>query len=291
MYAAHAYDGEEIKENRIYVAPPDHHLLVEGSKLRIAKGPKENRFRPAIDPLFRSAAFYYGKQVIGIVLSGALDDRTAGLWMIKDRGGIAIVQDPMDAQVRSMPENAARHVAINYSVPVGEMARLLVKLIKEAMPASPKRSIEQDKKTDLEIRIAADETDIEPEVLSLGKLTPFTCPECHGVLTVIAEGDIKRYRCHTGHAYSADSLLAAMTEHIEEILWSAVRNIKETTMLMNTIGDHFAEHNNSKLAGLYFKKAKEAAERAKAVRNVILIQEPMSKDKLWQDAEESEKNR
>ena len=284
LEARHAFDGEEIKENRIYVAPPDHHLLIEGTKLRISKGPKENRFRPAVDPLFRSAAYYYGSQVMGIVLSGALDDGTAGLWTVKEHGGIAIIQNPLDAEVPSMPQNAERHVNIDYSIAVADMPRLLVRLIKEAASASP-AVMKKENKPDLEIRVAANETGIEPAVFSLGNLTPFTCPECHGVLTAITEGNLKRYRCHTGHAFSADTLLAAMTEHIEETLWSAIRSIKETTMLLNTIGDHFADHNNAKLAALYFKKAQEATQRAKVVRDVVINHEQLSKSTLLQEAD------
>src|SRR5687768_9980752 len=116
IYAAHAYDNEAIKPNRIYVAPPDRHLLVEKDRVRVTRGPKENRFRPAVDPLFRSAAYAHKQQVIGVVLSGALDDGTAGLWTVKHCGGLAIVQEPLDAEVPSMPENALREVAADHVV-------------------------------------------------------------------------------------------------------------------------------------------------------------------------------
>lgn len=129
--AAHAYDQEPIKPNRIYVAPPDHHLLIEEGRVRVTRGPKENRFRPAVDPLFRSAAYTYGSRVIGVVLSGALDDGTAGLWRIKNNGGIAVVQDPADADVSSMPENALREVHVDYCVPVADLGGLLAKLSSE----------------------------------------------------------------------------------------------------------------------------------------------------------------
>src|SRR5689334_23277097 len=128
IHAANAYDKEEIKPNRIYVAPPDHHLVVEQGRVRVTHGPKENRFRPAVDPLFRSAAYTYGNRVIGVILSGALDDGTAGLWTVKHFGGITIVQDPMDAEVPSMPENALREVSVDYCVGVSELPELLVRL-------------------------------------------------------------------------------------------------------------------------------------------------------------------
>lgn len=284
--AAHAYDGEPIAPNRIYVAPPDRHLLVESGSVRVTRGPKENRFRPAVDPLFRSAAYTYGKRVIGVILSGALDDGTAGLWTIKHRGGLAIVQDPMDAEVPSMPENAMREVEIDYSIPVSEMADLLVRLSQEEVAESPEVNMEDDKKIEIEIRIAAEESGFESGIMKFGELTPFTCPDCHGVLSSLKDGNLMRYRCHTGHAYSADSLLTTVTENIEDSLYSAIRGVEESIMLLNHIGDHYAEINQTKLAALYFKKAQEAEQRAQQVRQAVLLHEQLSKDSLLQQAEE-----
>ena len=134
--AANAYDKETIEPNRIYVAPPDRHLIVESGQVRVTRGPKENRFRPAVDPLFRSAAHSYRQRVIGVILSGALDDGTSGLWTVKYFGGVAVVQDPRDAEVPSMPENALNEVAVDHVVPVSQMAELLVRLSHEAIEAS-----------------------------------------------------------------------------------------------------------------------------------------------------------
>src|SRR5215467_107354 len=133
IYAAHAYDNEEIKPNRIYVARADHHLVINPGKVRVTHGPKENRFRPAVDPLFRSAAYAYSNHVIGVILSGALDDGTAGLWTVKHYGGIAVVQDPRDAEVPSMPENALSQVKVDHVAPVSEIADLLVRLSTEPL--------------------------------------------------------------------------------------------------------------------------------------------------------------
>ena len=131
--AAHAFDGEPIEMNRIYVAPPDHHMLLEKGVIRVTRGPKENRFRPAVDPLFRSAAYIYGNQVIGVILSGALDDGTAGLWTVKYLGGLALVQNPREAEVPSMPESAIRQVAVDHIIPLSEMAPLLIGLASETV--------------------------------------------------------------------------------------------------------------------------------------------------------------
>jgi two-component system, chemotaxis family, protein-glutamate methylesterase/glutaminase len=288
--AANAADGEKIARNRIYVAPPDHHLLVEKGKIRVTRGPKENRFRPAVDPLFRSAAYAYNNRVIGVILSGALDDGTAGLWTIKHRGGLAIVQDPMDAEIPSMPENALREVEVDYTISIAEMADLLVRLSMEEVEENAEVEMQENgenEKTEIEIRIAAEDSAFESGVMKLGVLTPFTCPECHGVMSRLSEGNIQRYRCHTGHAFSADALLAGVTENIEDSLYNVIRGVEESIMLLNHLGDHFAEVNEPKLAAVYFKKAKEADTRVDLIRQVALSNEHLSKDGLRRQAEET----
>jgi two-component system chemotaxis response regulator CheB len=290
IYSAYALDKEEIKPNRIYIAPPDHHLLIEKGSIRVTRGPKENRFRPAIDPLFRSAAYTYSNRVIGVILSGALDDGTAGLWSVKQYGGIAVVQDPNDAEVRSMPESALRQVEVNYSVAVAEMAALLVRLSQKKQ--DPKENVMKDKRTEAEIQIAKEDDALDSGVLEMGEPSNFACPECHGVLSKIIEGNITRFRCHTGHAYSIDTLMAAVSEKIEDSLYNALRGIDESIMLLNHIGDHFAEINHPGLAALYFIKAQEAKDRAALVRKTVLSNEQLSKERLLAqaDGEEIDKN-
>jgi len=283
IYAAHAYNNEEIKQNRIYVAPPDHHMLIEDGKIRITHGPKENRFRPAIDPLFRSAAYAYCNRVIGVILTGALDDGTTGLWTVKHYGGIAVVQDPMDAEVASMPENALREVKVDYTVGVSQLPQLLVRLSKE--PVTEKAGVMKNEQTKKEIDIAAEESALQKNFFAFGELSPYTCPECHGVLLRLHNDKIVRYRCHTGHAYSADTLVEALTEKIEDGLYNALRGMNESIILLNHIGDHFAEVNQPKLAALYFKKAKEAEERSQLVRKAAFLHEQLSKDLLMQEVE------
>ncbi|MGI4739715.1 MAG: chemotaxis protein CheB [Janthinobacterium lividum] len=284
--ATNAVDYEAIIPGRIYVAPPDKHLLLEQGRVRVTRGPKENRFRPAVDPLFRSAAAIYGPRVIGIVLSGALDDGTAGLWTIKSRGGLAIVQEPMEAQAPSMPESALAAVAVDYCVAMADMAPLLVRLTAETVTETNDVPLEEQRKTNREMRVAAQQRPLEPGTLTYGQLTPYACPECHGVLSAIIDGDIMRYRCHTGHAHSADSLLASITEKIEETLWSAIRGVEESISLLNTLGDHYAEKNQPKLAALYFKKAQEAEGRAELVRQTVFNHEQLTTDSISKQAEE-----
>lgn len=275
IYAAHAYDGESIRPNRIYVAPPDYHLLVEKGVLRVRHGPKENRFRPAVDPLFRSAATAYGARVVGVILSGALDDGTAGLWAIKHNGGIAVVQDPLDAEMPDMPESAMREVDVDYAVPIANMASLLVTLAEKPLSQNELTTMKEDKKAKTEIRLAAEEPPDVSEIMKLGELTPYTCPECHGVLLRLKEANYVRFRCHTGHAFSADSLLLSLSENIEENLYNAIRGIEESIMLLNHIGDHAAENNQPRIAAMYFKKAKEAEYRISLVRQALAFGEPL----------------
>jgi len=286
--AAHALDMEPIVRNRIYVAPPDRHLLIEDGKVRVTRGPKENRFRPAVDPLFRSAAYVYGPRVTGVILSGALDDGTAGLWAIKQHGGLAVVQDPADAEVSSMPEHAIREVKVDYCVPLADMANLLVKLSAEPLPDKKQGNMEDQERTKREVRIALGENALEQQLMKFGKLTPFTCPECQGVLTALQEGGRIRYRCHTGHAFSADSLLSSLTESIEESLWSAIRGVDESIMLLNHLGDHFAEINQPKLAAMYFKKAKEAENRIQLMRKTVMDHELLSEESIIKQAAEQD---
>lgn len=292
--AAHAFDLEPIKLGRIYIAPPDHHMLVNDGEIRVTRGPKENRFRPAIDPLFRSAAYHYGDSVIGIVLSGALDDGTSGLWTIKQHGGTAIVQDPNDAEVPSMPENAIREVNVDYTVTVAEMPQLLMTLLREKSRTSRSEVVSVDetraRQLELELKIAAEESGLDLGIMDLGELTPYTCPECHGVLTKLTDGNISRFRCHTGHAFTADSLLATVTEHIEESVWSAVRGVDESIILLNHMGDHFAEINQPRLAAVYFRKANEARSRNELLRRAVISHEQLSGDSLREESFKEEED-
>ena len=278
-------DGETIETGRIYVARPDHHLLLEEGRVRVTRGPKENRFRPAIDPLFRSAAFAYGPRVIGVITSGALDDGTSGLWEVKQRGGLAIVQDPSDAEIASMSESAIREVRVDHIVPAIDIAGLITKLSQQEIDEHEVHMQDKahDEQTREEINIAAEDIALYQDVFQKGKLTPFTCPECSGVLAMVRDGDRARFRCHTGHAFSADSLLASLTENIEESLWSAVRGVDESIMLLNHIGDHFAEVNNGALAARFFQKAKEAQERNERIRDVVIHHELLTTESVEHD--------
>ncbi|QMW06235.1 chemotaxis protein CheB [Spirosoma foliorum] len=269
---AHAVSNELIRMNRIYIAPPDHHLLLENDHVRLTHGPKENRFRPAIDPLFRSAAYAYGNRVIGVILSGALDDGTAGLWTIKEYGGMALVQDPKEAPVSAMPESAIRQVTIDAIAPIAQLATLLVQLVGQEVDPTSSIPVNQDKKTKTEIRIAAEDTALGNTMAQFGQFSAYACPDCHGVMIKIEEGSLVRYRCHTGHAYSADSLLASVTGKIEESLYSALRGMDERVILLNQLGDQFAAANKPRQAALYFQLAQVDQQWSELLRQAARIQ-------------------
>jgi two-component system chemotaxis response regulator CheB len=280
LRASNPEDGDRIEQGRIYVAPNDHHMLLEKGYIRVARGPKENRFRPAADPLFRSAAYVYGPRVIGVVLTGALDDGTAGLWTIKLRGGTAVVQEPEEALIRGMPLNALDNVAVDHKLPVAEIGELIARLAREEAPAPLPVSEVEEEKTRHEIRIAKEREALEENMFQFGELSPFTCPECHGVLTMLREGRIIRFRCHTGHAFSSDTLLNATSDDIEARVWDAMRAVDETVFLLNRLGEEFAKNGNTVAAEKCFDKAREAHERVAPLREVVIDNEELEVEKL-----------
>ena len=284
LSAVEARDGEAIERSRIYVARPDHHLVIDDGHVRVSRGPKENRFRPAVDPLFRSAAYSYGPRVIGVVTSGSLDDGSSGLWEIKKRGGVAIVQDPREAETPSMPENAIEAVGPEHIVRSDEIAKWIVRLSQEDVHEEVNVGSADDELTKGEIRIATEDNALLQGVFQKGELTPYTCPECSGVLTKLKEGNRIRFRCHTGHAFSADSLLTALTQNIEDSLWSAIRGVDESILLLNHLGDHFAEVNNGKVAARFFQKAQEALARNERIRRIVLDHELLSADMIREES-------
>jgi len=285
LKAAYAVDREAIVPRRIYMAPPDHHLLLERGFVRVTKGPKENRFRPAIDPLFRSAAYVYGPRTIGVVLTGALDDGTAGLWTIKLRGGTAIVQDPEEALIPSMPLSALKAVNVDYRAKIAQIAGLLARLTREEAPEAPDLPMDEKRKLESEIRIAEEEGTLDKWGLGAGELSPFTCPECHGVLARIREGRVVRFRCHTGHAYSADSLLTSVTEAIESLLWDALRAADEAAMLLNHVGQHCEDAGDLEAAADYRSKAAEALQRGRVIRKAAIENELLDEQEIERSQE------
>jgi len=276
--AVAAKDGDTVVPGHIYVATADHHLLVEKEKLIVRKGPRENRFRPSVDALFRSAAYTYGARVIGVVLSGALDDGTSGLWTIKRLGGLALIQHPGDAMFPQMPVNAEQFVTVDYSIPASQMPALLSELTAKPIKAKARITKKEMVLLETEIVIATSDNAFQMGIIGMGELTPFTCPECHGALTQLKEGKIIRFRCHTGHAYTISSLLSEVSDNVETILWQAMQALEETTMLLTRVGEHFASSKQEEIAKMFYKKAETMKKRSQLVHDTVLTQEIISTD-------------
>ncbi|MDB6005857.1 MAG: CheB methylesterase [Prosthecobacter sp.] len=228
-----ARNGEKFSAGHIYIAPPDHHMLIAKGRIIVSKGARENRSRPAIDPLFRSAAVAYGAKVIGVLLTGYLDDGTSGLLAIQRCGGICMVQTPADAAYPDMPQNALNNLTPEHCLPVKEMGELLSQIVRRPAGKSPPVPDDIASEAIIAERVVSDLT----AVGKLGEQVPFNCPDCGGVLWEMSQGKLLRYRCHTGHAFTASVLLAEQTKHIEETLWVALRMFEERKNLLHTMAD------------------------------------------------------
>lgn len=259
--AVHPQDGEMIKNGMIYVAPPDHHLLIDKDYVAVKRGPKENGFRPSIDALFRSAAYSYGTGAIGVVLSGALHDGASGLWSIKRLGGLAVVQDPYEAEYASMPRSALEYVEADYKVRSTEIAPLLARLVQEPfveeVSMGTKKEKGEEERIATEVQIAAGANISQKNILELGDLTPFACPECHGALVRIKEGKTSRYRCHTGHGFSENTLLENIMQNAGESIWQVARGLQEGQMLLDHMGQHMREAGELDRAEKLLAKARD----------------------------------
>jgi two-component system chemotaxis response regulator CheB len=254
-----------FEHGKVYVGVPGVHLLLHDHHILLRRGPRENYSRPAIDALFRSAAASLGSRVIGVVLSGALSDGTAGLRAIKRCGGLAVVQHPEDALIRSMPKSALRHVEVDHVSPVADMAPLLARLARE--PAGPSPEVPVDIR--LEAAVAAQElADMRVDDM-LGKLSPFTCPECHGTLWQIEDGSMLRFRCHVGHAYTADAVLSAQGEEIDRTLGHLQRTHQERAALARRMADMERADDRHDVAEQFELRAREYEEGAKLVMQLM----------------------
>lgn len=267
LKAVHPEDGDRIEKGRIYVAPPDFHLLVERGRVRLARGPKENRHRPAVDTLFRTAALAYGPRVVGVVLSGALNDGTAGLQAVKQRGGVAVVQDPGDALFSGMPESALEYVGTDHCLPMEKIAPLLVCLSGE--PAKEEGVYPVPDDMELESRIAGlDLTAIDSDERP-GELSRFTCPECSGPLYEIQSGDLVRFRCRVGHAFTAESMLYDKYDEVEKALYAALNTLEESALMADRLAARSHEHQHGHAATRFERRAEDARQQARIIRQVL----------------------
>jgi two-component system chemotaxis response regulator CheB len=238
-------DNQEIENRTIYLAPTNRHLLVEKGYIRITKGAAENRYRPSIDVLFRSAAASYNACVIGIILTGLLDDGTSGMNAIKRSGGKCIVQNPEEALFNDMPNSVLQNVEVDYSVPVADMGEILTNMTSGSI--CEEREVPADIK--LEAEIAKRLTVKMEDVGTLGDFTPLTCPECGGAMVKIGNGSSSRYRCYTGHAFTEKFLETEQLKRIEESIWVSIRMMEERKNLllnMNSLSDSKSNLDNER---------------------------------------------
>lgn len=249
--ARHPTGDERLADGEIVVAPPDYHLVVDGARARLTRGPRENGHRPAVDVLFRSAARSAGARTIGVVLSGVLDDGTAGLSAIVGRGGATIVQDPDDALYPGMPRSAIANVEVDYVAPIDEIAKLLTRLTTEEIPDVDEPASEL---MQMETNLAMMDDDAMNEPERPGQPSGFSCPDCSGVLYEIRDGELVRYRCRVGHAWSTESLFGEQAEQLEGALWMALRGLEEKAALARTMGERARERNNPLSAARYVEQ-------------------------------------
>src|SRR3954469_10177825 len=223
--ACWAAGGDPLQPGRIYVAPPDQHLLVTPRHVHLSRGPRENRTRPAVDPLFRSAAEAYGPAVIGVILSGMLGDGTAGFSAIKRQGGTTVVQDPKDARYPSMPRSALANVSVDHCLPASAMAGLLARLVENRMPAATPVSLRL-----VQPQTVKEGTEVEGDY-QLGDPVALTCPECGGALKESKRDSLPSYPCHIGHRYAGPDMDAAQFQMMEQALGIALRALNERAAL------------------------------------------------------------
>jgi two-component system chemotaxis response regulator CheB len=270
LEARHAGDGEPIERGRIYVAPPDHHLLLLPTRLRLVRGPTENGNRPAADPMFRTAALAFGPRVVGVVMSGNLDDGTGGLLTIKRHGGIAVVQDPTDAMFPSMPMSAIEHVAVDHVVPLVEMANVLERVA--TTPVVATRAAEEGMSSNEERELSLSEMASESmgDERHTGERSPYGCPDCGGVLFRIRDEELMRYRCRTGHGWTSDALLLAQSHTLDDALWTALRALEESASLSEALARRARARANERSALRHEETLAETRRRARLIRDVLI---------------------
>ena len=268
LRSSHPTDGEMIEKGHVYVAPPDHHMIVQNDQILVRRGPKENTFRPSIDVTMRSAAYWYGKQVIGVVLTGRLSDGTSGIWTIKEAGGITIVQDPAEAIFPDMPKSVVSNVDVDYVKTLAEIGPLLVNLV--AQPAENRAEAQPlGSLVKTEVEIATQKNAFESGMLKIGERTDLTCPECGGSLRGIQEGSLMRYRCHTGHAYSQESLRAEIADKLEISLWQAVRHVEEGIILSEQLASQCESSHHHAVASKHLGDAEHFRKKSKILLDLI----------------------
>jgi two-component system chemotaxis response regulator CheB len=271
--ASHAEDGAEIDRSHIYIAPPDHHVLIQPGFMRVNRGPKENGYRPAIDPMFRTAAATYGSRVVGVILSGVLDDGTAGLAAVKTHGGRALVQDPTDALYPMMPTSAIAAAEPDLVAPAAEIADVITQFAHEPVPA---------RMAPTDDPLLGDEEYIEVDRAASDRPQPgspsgFVCPDCGGALWESEDDNgLLRFRCRTGHGYSIETLAAEQTETVESALFAALRALEERAAMARRMTSRLRGRGSKSSAARFELQADAAVQQALIIRESLLNIQPLA---------------
>jgi two-component system chemotaxis response regulator CheB len=261
-----AQDGAQVEPGKIYIAPADRHLLLLDGTIRLGRGPRENMARPAVDPLFRSAAFSYGPRVIGVVLTGLLNDGAAGLAAVKQCGGLAVVQNPANARADSMPLGALQSCDVDYRAPVAELGSVLARLAQE--PAGPPLPIPPD--IGIEVEIALGRAMNSSRLRTIADPAPLSCPQCGGVLSQMRSKPPLRFRCQVGHGFTAEILDRKQEGSVDEALRVALRIIEERAALADSMAEHARVNGRNKSAPMFEERSKEMRGYAETIRQAVL---------------------
>lgn len=259
-----AVDGAPIRRGRVLIAPPDRHLTLDENQVRVTLGPPQNRHRPSIDVLFRSAAVHHGARVIGVVLTGFLNDGTSGLEAIKDFGGVSVVQDPATADVPSMPESALRHVDVDHCVPLQQISQLIVRLTANTRVPG---ALSMDRVKLHRFEAEADLGDVQ-NLDKYAKPSSFLCPDCGGGLWELGE-DGTRYRCRVGHGYTVEELAESQDQTVEAALWAAARSLEDRAALSRRLAEQWRDRNADEVAEHFQRRSDESSQHAATLRKLL----------------------
>lgn len=254
----------DIEKGNIYIAPADHHILLKDGKITLGRGPEENRWRPSIDVLFRSAAAQYNGRTVGIILTGLLHDGVAGMLSIQKAGGTCIVQDPHEAEYPDMPLAVLNSMEVDYCVRLQEIGRVLQEITQK-----PVTTQEIPEEVKLEAGIS-EKVAIGIDVVSqLGDHSIYSCPDCGGGLWKITEENTERYRCHVGHSFSENDLNSRQSEEIETTLWVAVRMMEERRNLLRKMESDVRKKGFARMAASHGERAEELQAHIDKLKSIL----------------------
>jgi two-component system chemotaxis response regulator CheB len=265
-----AKDGESIKKGIIYLAPPDNHMLVDKGQIVIGKGAPENRWRPSINNLFRSAAANYSSRVIGIVLTGLLDDGTAGMSIIKRAGGITIIQNPDEADYPDMPLSVLENVEVDYVESLSKMGILLSEIIANTEPKEVEVPFDILQETKIDLRVST-----RVDNLAMFEKSEINCPDCGGGLYLTQKEHPPHYRCHVGHSYTENELLIRMAEVMESTFWTALRMMEERRTLLLKMARRDTERGYESSAKHHLVRAKEMEVHVENLKQILFTTAPV----------------